>query len=164
MYYGVGGNSPTEMPLDYLEHHGILGQKWGVRRFENKDGTRTEAGKKREQEGSSGSAQNGGTKKGISKETIKKAAVIGAGVAVGAALIANPVTRNALAKYGKTTLSNLKDVNKAKALGTKIGTSIGRRAGNGVNRASEAAINTILASVGGVAISKISSKLLAGSP
>lgn len=31
----------------YLAHHGILGQKWGIRRFQNKDGTWTAAGKKR---------------------------------------------------------------------------------------------------------------------
>lgn len=30
-----------------LYHHGILGQKWGIRRFQNPDGSLTEAGKKR---------------------------------------------------------------------------------------------------------------------
>lgn len=30
-----------------LYHHGILGQKWGVRRYQNYDGTLTDAGKKR---------------------------------------------------------------------------------------------------------------------
>lgn len=33
---------------DYLLHYGISGQKWGIRRFQNEDGTRTAAGKKRE--------------------------------------------------------------------------------------------------------------------
>lgn len=32
---------------DYLAHHGILGMKWGIRRYRNKDGSLTDAGKKR---------------------------------------------------------------------------------------------------------------------
>ena len=32
---------------DVLIHHGILGMKWGVRRYQNKDGSLTSAGKKR---------------------------------------------------------------------------------------------------------------------
>lgn len=31
----------------YLAHHGILGQKWGVRRYQNEDGSLTPAGKSR---------------------------------------------------------------------------------------------------------------------
>lgn len=30
-----------------LKHHGILGQKWGIRRFQNPDGTLTDAGRRR---------------------------------------------------------------------------------------------------------------------
>ena len=32
---------------DYLEHHGIPGMKWGVRRYQNEDGSLTDKGKKR---------------------------------------------------------------------------------------------------------------------
>ncbi len=36
------------MEYNYLEHHGIKGQKWGVRRYQNPDGTRTAEGKRRD--------------------------------------------------------------------------------------------------------------------
>lgn len=32
----------------YLAHHGVKGQHWGVRRYQNEDGTRTAAGKEHE--------------------------------------------------------------------------------------------------------------------
>lgn len=37
----------TYLDRNYLAHHGIKGQKWGVRRFRNYDGTLTEEGKER---------------------------------------------------------------------------------------------------------------------
>lgn len=40
-------NYPCNLDSDYISHHGILGMKWGVRRYQNSDGTLTSAGKKR---------------------------------------------------------------------------------------------------------------------
>lgn len=42
------------MQDSYLQHHGIKGMRWGVRRFENEDGTLTPAGKRRYADDSSG--------------------------------------------------------------------------------------------------------------
>lgn len=39
----------NEFNTNELYHHGILGQKWGVRRYQNKDGSLTAAGLRREQ-------------------------------------------------------------------------------------------------------------------
>lgn len=33
------------MQEDYISHHGVLGQKWGVRNFQNPDGSLTDKGK-----------------------------------------------------------------------------------------------------------------------
>ncbi len=35
------------MSKAYLIHHGVKGQRWGIRRYQNEDGTLTEAGKAR---------------------------------------------------------------------------------------------------------------------
>ena len=36
-----------QLDVDYISHHGIKGMHWGVRRYQNPDGTLTPAGKKR---------------------------------------------------------------------------------------------------------------------
>lgn len=33
--------------MNELQHHGVLGMKWGVRRYQNKDGSLTSSGRKR---------------------------------------------------------------------------------------------------------------------
>ena len=54
------------MQSEELTHHGILGMKWGVRRFQNKDGSLTAAGKKRygSDGGEADSSGSGGKAKG----------------------------------------------------------------------------------------------------
>lgn len=47
------------MTYDIIKHHGILGQKWGVRRYQNEDGSLTRAGKQRYGVGSSQGKMSG---------------------------------------------------------------------------------------------------------
>lgn len=58
------------MENNVLVHHGIKGQKWYIRRFQNKDGSLTKAGKKRYSEDSENRDNGNDTKKsfGLSKK------------------------------------------------------------------------------------------------
>lgn len=44
MYIITSGMNPNE---DHLEHHGVIGMKWGVHRYRDKSGNITKRGKKR---------------------------------------------------------------------------------------------------------------------
>ena len=74
---------------EIIYHHGIKGMKWGVRRFQNEDGTLTSAGKKRYDDDSTQKIKETSTeeksdhrknlekkyrKQGLSKEDAEKAA------------------------------------------------------------------------------------------
>lgn len=68
---------------DYLEHFGVKGMKWGVRRYQNKDGSLTSRGKKRYKR-SEESEENEKERKARRKRNIK----IAIGVSVGVAAVA----------------------------------------------------------------------------
>lgn len=84
-YLGIPHMSDVD---GYLYHHGIHGQKWGVRRYQNPDGTLTPEGKARYR-----SALGDNVSKYASKGAKIGAiggGIVGAGVGAGAALMAAP--------------------------------------------------------------------------
>ena len=70
-----------------LYHFGIKGQKWGIRRFQNPDGSLTEEGRRRKQ-----STQNDNSKK--IRNVVVTAAVLTAAVAIGAHVYSKYANRN----------------------------------------------------------------------
>lgn len=133
----------------YLAHHGIKGQKWGVRRYQNEDGSYTDEGAKR---------RRSDNKPGMS-DGAKKALKIGA-VAAGTALAAIgayklrqvvdiPYVTHFAAKNTKEFVKGAYD----KAKDTKIG----KFAGKTLKDAGKAAVGAAFATAGGIAANKAAS-------
>lgn len=86
--------------MEYLVHHGIKGMHWGVRRYQNKDGTLTAEGKEKY-----GTTENFERSRNNRKQTIKKVAV---GTAVAAAILATGIAAYKI--NNKKQTSNIKVV------------------------------------------------------
>lgn len=75
------------MYTNYLYHHGIKGQKWGVRRYQNTNGRLTNAGKKRYSDGNDNSKKSSKSKMSTAKKIAIGAAVVAAAAGITYAVI-----------------------------------------------------------------------------
>ena len=149
------------MNEEILIHHGIKGQKWGVRRFQNADGSLTVAGRKRyagdEQASSNNTGQKGlSDKQKNALKTVGKVALIaGSAAAIGYAYASNKdVCDVALKTIGSVALRTAKPkIDKGKAAVAKMAKEAYQQAKQGaIEGAKEAPKKVAKAAVEGAAI------------
>lgn len=127
--------------INELEHHGILGMHWGVRRYQNKDGSLTPAGQAR---------YNTGELSDETRQNIKKAAAIGA-AAIGTAAIGYAIYKNP--QKAKEYLGKAKNVS-GKALNNIKNESIST-VKKSVKASEKAATDAAIMTISATAITKI---------
>jgi hypothetical protein len=142
-----------------LYHHGIKGQKWGVRRYQKKDGTLTTAGKKRYSDDDDQNEARSDTGKKIAKGL-----AVGAAVGLAAYAMYNPKSREAILNLAGKTVSQLKDgAEKAAPVVKdhlkKVGAKTLKTLGESSERVGKAMTDAAMASIGTIAISKLTDKL-----
>lgn len=142
------------MNQNELYHHGIKGMKWGVRRYQNKDGSFTKDGKNRYLDDSDNKKING--------KKIAKGAATTAAVALTAYAIANPNSRKFLMENGSKIAESLKKTAtspKVKDFVKDKGTKAIKSLSDSTARAGKAMTDAALVSIGTIQIAKLSSKL-----
>ena len=130
---------------DELYHHGIKGQKWGVRRYRNADGTLTEAGKQRYGDEQTYNKQH--------KKDIAKKVAIGLGIAAAAGL-----TIYAIKNPGKAGEFAANVVNKAQPKLKELGKTTMKNLSESASKAGKAATDAVLAVAAATAVSNIAQK------
>ena len=135
-----------------LYHHGIKGQKWGVRRYQNKNGSLTNAGRKRYSEEELQARKK--SRKKITKKIAKGVAATGV-LALAAYGISNKNIRNTVTTKLKDFATSQKTKDFVKNQGKKMIKSFSDSA----SKAGKAMTDAALVSIGTIQISRLSKKL-----